>query len=340
MLEPGSYSCEAYFREVMVNDIDFNVLKETNITLTCQLTTLIFTVLNEQSIPIPFTSIELNYNYTSDLNPNDVLNNTEIGETNIAGVLQLDFILPNISYEINSSRHGNVFSNYIFTVPKDEFVNVTLNCPTMSLSIIIVDSNDVPISDVNIEAKESMGGLIYKGITDINGEAFLNCTFGSYLLTFFKDDFIKNETSIALFENTYEKIYLKESRLLLTVKVVDYLNQPIIANVTLKRGSNYFSGLTHTDGSIMFDRLTYGNWDLRIGFTDSQDSFFTRYIKLEESGEINIKLEKYVVIMGMFVETNLLITLILIAIILLFVLIVEKYREKIGKLAKRFISNF
>ena len=70
--------------------------------------------MNEQGIHIPFASIELNYNYTSDLNPNGIENGQETGETNIQGLLQFNSILSDISYELVASRYNVAFSKTIF----------------------------------------------------------------------------------------------------------------------------------------------------------------------------------------------------------------------------------
>ena len=71
------------------------------------------------------------------------------------------------------------------------------------------------------------------------------------------------------------------------------------------------------------------DWQLTVSLGASEESLYTRYLSLNDSDEIVIKLEKYVSIMGLFVQTNQLIPLVIIIIVLLLLLVVEK--REIGK---------
>jgi len=333
MLEIGDYSCEAFFKDVRVGEINFTVAKEEQINITCQLVTMNINVVDGQNISIPQVSISLNYNYTTNLNAKENKTGADFGETNITGMLQLHSLLPNITYTINASRYGEVFNqgnNTLSDLSATAYVNVTIFCPAHTLQVNVVDAHNQPIANVNVKVQELMGGLYYNESTDINGEAVLNCTFGKYTIKVCADEILLNETTVNLFQNQNISIICKIYGLNVLIKVVDYFGQSFSnVNVTLQRENLATrSGQTQSDGTVTFDNIIGGNLQIALylqGQTQpyEQNSFF-----VDDSTTIQIKIEKYVMLAGFLIETSQLAIAIIIVVTLILILSIEVYRRK------------
>jgi hypothetical protein len=339
MLEIGDYSCEAFFKDVRVGEINFTVAKEEQMNFTCQLVTMNINVVDEQNISIPQVSISLNYNYTTNLGAKENKTGADYGETNIMGMLQLYSLLPNITYTINASRYGEVFNqgnSTISDLPATAYVDVTIFCPPRILQVNVTDAHNQPIANVNVKIQELMGGLHYDKGTDDNGLAVLDCTFGKYTIRVYSGEILLNETTVNLFQNQNISIICKIYGLTVLIKVVDYFGQPLPnANVTLQRENLATrSGQTQSDGTVTFDNITGGNLQIALylpGQTQlyEQNSFF-----VDDSTTIQINIEKYVILAGFLIETSQLAIAIIIVVTLILVLSIEVYRRKRAKAQK------
>jgi hypothetical protein len=339
MLEIGDYSCEAFFKDVRVGEINFTVAKEERINFTCQLVTMNITVLDGQNISIPQVSISLNYNYTTNLSTKENKTGADFGETNIMGMLQLHSLLPNITYMINASRYGEVFNqgnSTISDLPATAYVDVTIFCPPRILQVNVTDAHNQPIATVNVKVQELMGGLHYDKNTDDNGLAVLDCTFGKYTIRVYSGEILLNEAIVNLFQNQNISIICKIYGLNVLIKVVDYFGQPIPnANVTLQRENLATrSSQTQSDGTVTFDNVIGGNLQIALylpGQTQpyEQNSFF-----VDDSTTIQINIEKYVILAGFLIETSQLAIAIIIVVTLILVLSIEVYRRKRAKAQK------
>ena len=342
MLEGGNYGCEAFFKEVKVGKIEFVIAKEGQakpVNLTCQLTSVNISVIDAQNISVPFVSISLSYNYTTNLDIKENRTETEFGETNINGILRLHSLLPNITYRINASRHGEVFNqnnNTVSELSAQDCVDVNIFCPVRTLHVNLVDAYNQPIEKARAEVQELMGGLYYSTTTDEDGNAVLNCTFGRYFMKVYVDEIMlyENKTPVDLFQDKNLSISCKLYGLNLLVRVGDYFGQPIPnANVTLQReGLSLFLGTTESDGIVTFDSIVGGNLTVRVYLTDETQPSAAKTSLVDESKTIEVKIEKYVILAGFLVETSQLTTAIIILAIVILILLVEMYRKKGPKL--------
>ena len=338
MLERGNYGCEAFFKEVKVGKINFTTAKEGEaepVNLTCQLTSVNINVMDAQNVSVPFVSISLTYNYTTNLDIKENRTETEFGETSIHGILRLHSLLPNITYRINASRYGEVFNQNNDTVPDlsaQDYIDVNIFCPERTLHVNVVDAYNQPIVNARAEAQELMGGLYYSTITDEDGNAVLNCTFGRYFLEVYMGEIMlyENKTPVDLSQNRDLSISCKLYGLNLLVRVGDYFGQPIPnANVTLQReGLSLSLGTTESDGTVIFDGIVGGNLTVRVYLTDEKQPYATKTSLVDESKTIEIRLEKYVMLAGFLVETSQLTTAIIIVATVIIILLIEIYRKK------------
>jgi hypothetical protein len=332
MLERGFHSCEAFFKKVRVYEENLTIENETQVDFTCQLTSANINVIDAQDVRVPFVFVNLTYNYTTNLDAKENRTETDSGETNITGTLQLHSLLPNVTYTINASRYEKVFNtnnNTIYDLPAEAYENITILCPTKKLQVHVIDTNDQSIVNAIVKAQELMGGLNYDNVTDISGTAVLECTFGKYVVRVYQGEITLNETTLDLFEDQNETIKCQLYGLTVAIKVVDFFGQPISnANVTLQReGLAPRSALTETDGKATFDSLIGGSLQIAVYLGDQAQSCVTRNFFIDSSTTIEIKIEKYVLLVGLLVETSQLTTVIIILVTVILVLLVEVYRR-------------
>jgi len=333
MLETGDYSCQAFFKEVRVGEINFTVAKKEQVNFTCQLTTMNINVIDEQSINILQVFISLGYNYTTNLGEKENRTGMDSGETDITGILQLHSLLPNITYAVNASRYEEIFNqgnDTIDKLPATEYVNVTIICPTRTLQANVIDASNQAIVDATVNVQELMGGLNYSENTDITGTAVLTCTLGKYAVKVYVGQILLNETTIDLLQNQNASIICKLYGLNVSIEVVDYFGQPISSvNVTLQReGLATRSDRTQSDGTAKFSNIIGGSLQIAIYLHDQTQPFVTNSFFVDNSVTIQIKLEKYVMLAGFLVETSQLATVIIIVVTLILVLLIEVYMRK------------
>ena len=343
MLELGDYSCEAFFEDVRVGEINFSIAKEevnftsgewlNKLNFTCQLVTMNINVIDAQNFSIPQVSISLNYNYTTNLDAKENKTGADFGETNITGMLQLHSLLPNITYTINASRYGEVFNqgnNTISYLPATEYVDVTIFCPARTLQVNVTDAHNQPITNVNVKVQELMGGLNYDKNTDSNGLAVLDCTVGNYTIKVYSNEILLNETTINLFQNKNISITCKIYGLNVLIKVVDYFGQSFSnVNVTLQRENLAArSGLTQSDGTVSFDNIIGGDLRIALYLPSQTQPYVQNSFFVDDSTTIQIKIEKYVILVGFLIETSQLAIAIIIVVTLILILFLEVYRRK------------
>jgi len=334
MLEIGEHSCEAFFKDVRVGEINFTISKEDKWNLTCQLTTMNINVIDAQNLSIPKVPISLSYNYTTNLGEKKNETHTDFGETNITGTLQMYPLLPNVTYAINASRYGEVFNQDNNTLPDLSamaYVDVTIFCPVRTLQVSVIDGRNRSIENVIVNAKELMGGLSYSANTDVTGTTILNCTFGKYVVKVFVGEILLNETTVDLFQNQSISMICQLYGLTMSVKVVDYFGQPISnANVTLHReGLEPRSAWTQSDGMAIFENIIGGNLQIVLYLWGQTHPLVTSTFFVDNSvTTYTIKIEKYVLLAGLLVETSQLTTAIIIILALVLIVSIEVYRRK------------
>jgi len=333
MLDIGNYSCEAFFKEVRVGEMNFTITNEEQVNFTCQLTTMSINVIDAQNVNIPKVSIGLSYNYTTDLGEKQNRTGTDYGETGITGILQLHSLLPNVTYSINASRYGQLFNqgnDTLNNLPAISYVDVAISCPARTLQVNVIDAQNQSIVNANVEAQESMGGLHYSKPTDIDGKAVLNCTFGRYFVKAYADEILLNETTVDLFQDQNISMICKLYGLNVSIKVVDYFGQPISkANVTLQReGLGTRSILTQSDGTVTFSNIIGGTLQISVYSPGQTQPYVTNTFTVDNSATIQFKIDKYVLLAGFLIETSQLTTTIIIVLTVILIVSIEVYRRK------------
>jgi len=333
MLEKGNHSIKAFFKKVRVGEMSLTISEESQLNFTCQLTSANINVIDRQNVNMPFVFIDLTYNYTTDLDVKENETATDSGSTNVNGTLQLNLLLPNVTYTINASRYGEVFNqnnNTIHDLPAEAYINITILCPSKKLRLQVIDANNQPIADAMLKAQESMGGLDYSNTTDASGIATLECTFGKYMVKVYHGEILLNETTLELFNDYNETLKCQLYGLTVSIKVIDYFGQPISnAKVTLQReGLAPLSSLTQPNGKATFDSVIGGSLQITVYVADQKQPCITSSFFVDGSKTIELRVEKYVVLAGFLVETSQLTTAIIIALTVILLLSVEVYRRR------------
>lgn len=314
-LEKGSYNSTAFFKRVRVSEpLEFNVTDESiRQNLTCQLTSLNIAVASAQnpSIKIPFVSLNLTYNYTTELDGVENKNETALLQTDITGTAQLRSLLLNAVYRVNASRYGKIFNQNNSTFSNLQplsWNNIVILCPEKPLHVNVVDAGGQPIANAMVEAQEFMGGLHFISYTDQSGNATLNCIIGIYRVKVYSNSILLKETTVELFDENTTMIHCTLYNLPIYVKVVDYFGQPIPnANVTLERnGIKINSKRTGNNGIADFTEIG-GNLTVKV-YLGNQDqpalTFTCSVVEARgESNPIKATLGNYVILAGFLVET-------------------------------------
>lgn len=345
-LERGEYNATAYFKKVRVGEaLTFNIENESKVlNFTCQLTSLNITVFSalDPAIKIPFVSIRLYYNFTTDLDGKKV-NETISFQTDITGTAKQHSFLLKASYKMNASRYGRIFNQTTFAnLESCAWNNITIVCPERVLQVNVTDWEGKPIENALVELHEFMGGLHYTKFTDNTGNATLRCVFGKYHLKVYSNAIMLKEETVELFNETVTlptrcTLY----NLPICVKVVDYFGQPIPnANVTLERnGIKIHSSVTGADGIANFKEIG-GTLTIKVYLAkrDLPEATLTAYIGegRDYSNPILVKIGKYVVLAGLLVDSSqfAMITLILATIVLVAIIeIIRRKRFRTGKVS-------
>lgn len=345
-LEIGEYNATAHFKKVKVGEIPtFSITnKSETLNITCQLTNLNITVVSSQNktIKIPFVSLGLFYNFTTDLDGGKNADETVSIQTDITGTAKLHSLLLNASYKVNATLYGQIFNqnNNTFSYLKQcAWNNITIICPERVLRVHVVDGEGHPIENAIVEAQEFMGGLPYKNSTNHNGNVTLHCIFGKYYVRVYSNKTLLEETTVELFDNENVTIRCILYNLPIYVKVVDYFGQPIPnANVTLERNGNVTcSKLTGADGFACFREIG-GELTIKVYLVESQlpEASIIVYVgeKRDYANPIVVKVGKYIVLAGLLVDTAQFAMAILALATMVLIAIIEILRRKRVKTGK------
>jgi hypothetical protein len=331
-LEIGNFTFKASFRNKKVGQRDLTITNKTSEYLTCNLTNLevhVAAIAGGLMIGVPEVKIYLTPE-------NQTL------KTDINGTAIVHSLLPNATrpYILNASRYDMPFRN-VTTIPTllvngtaIAWFNKTIICPTLTLQVNATNANRQPIAQVRVKVRELIGGLFNESWTDSAGKAVFSFIFGKYIIGIYDMDGIKlNETSVDLFQNQNVSIPCVLSGLNVSVRIIDYLGQPMSnANVTLQReGTTSRSARTQSDGTATFSSITGGDLQMTVYLHDQTQPCVETGFFADKSTTISIKIEKYVLLAGMLVETGQLATVLIIALTLLLVLVIEVYRRRHAK---------
>jgi len=270
----------------------------------------------DEAGPLYLVDISLKYNYTT--RANTTASDTESLETDINGIAIAKNMLANIPYGIEARRYGYLFNQTVIeNLTASCWVNIT--CPTYTLFIHALDSNGLPIGNVNVSVHEwSTWNLVRSPqATNESGSILFRVTFGKYKVKVYnyseklQQTVILNETVIDLVEDpTFLVIQCKLFNLNLSVKVVDYFGRPIPnALVKVKRENVEIEDLTTgSNGIASLDNVVGGYYQVSVYIREKLCGIMSPL--LDRSKEIVFKIDRYVVIGGYPMETSQLITLV------------------------------
>jgi hypothetical protein len=329
-LERGNHTFEAFWKEkVKVGEMqNVTIAGNNTYNFVCELTNMKITVKDKDENLLPFVPLNINYTYITTTEEND----RTTGQTDLSGLFIINSALTHINYTINASRYGIVFNknnNTIQDLPAKTWFNVTILCPSETLTLNITENHRNSLPNARVELVEQMGGISYTEITNGTGMVTRNCTFGNYTVRVYMDNILLKETSVELFNDTYQEIYCQLYNLTLSVKVIDYFGQPISnVNVTWQLDGLQNSALTKSDGLATFSNIIGGDLQVSVYLPErSQPSIVTTSF-VDGSVTIEIKLGEYVILAGFFVETSYLITAIIITVTVILALSIEVYRRR------------
>lgn len=336
-LEPGNYTYTATYKNQTVSEGWVNTTGPTALDIYCNLTNLKITVVADVAqteVNIP----EAGINLTQALTPQTLENQTA---TDINGTATIHSLLPDIAYVLNVSRYDTRFNTT--TIPTllldgspTAWHNITIHCPNLTLQVSIIDADGQPIPNASIKLSEFMGGIQYQEDTNDEGIASFSSVFGKYRIEILDPDGIKlNETTTTLFQNQNTTIPCQLYGLAITIRVVDYLGQPIPnANVTLQRTTaQTYSATTQGNGEATFSKITGGNLQISVYILDQQQPCMEETQWIDRNTTIEIKADRYISLAGILVETGLMATAALIAAAIIAVALVEIYRRRHAKKA-------
>jgi len=337
-LEKGNHTISAFWNGVKVGEMSVSITGESAFDLTCELTNLKITVQNKDGNLIPFVNLDITYQYVT---TKEGLSKTghSSGQTDLSGTFILKSSLPGISYTINASLYGIVFNagnNTVTGLPVQPVSEVTVLCPSRTLTLKIIDYNLAAIPNARIELFEVTSGLFHGAITDAAGTVTVEVTFGKYRLRVYKDDILLNEIVIEVFSDTQREICCSLCNIQVSVKVVDYFNQPIPNMNVVLNGPGIGAQLatTQANGTTTFGNVIGGNMQI-IAYPEGLENSYEAVSRhIEEPTEIRIRLAKYILIGPFLIESSALATFIVILLAIILFVSIEVYRRKRAKSAK------
>lgn len=333
-LELGSYTLKAFHKGEKVYESVIAVTGAGAFNILCNLTNLrirVFADVDGAKIRMPEVRIRISPGSDSLV-------------TNLTGVAVAKSLVSHLSYTLNFSRYNysfliqNLSTLYIGGNPP-AWYDLNVTCPVRNLQINASNVHGELIDNAKVKVSEMMGGIRYEG-TISNGFLSINCLFGRYKIELYDaSDFKVNETTVDLFTNqsiSWRNLFYG---LTLRIRVVDHFGQPISnVNVTLKRlGLKIGSGFTRSDGSIVFSDFSGRAFQVEAYLFNQGSPHVAKEFLLDKLNVENwfvVKLDKYVVLAGFFIETSHLASVILVVLTVTLVLVVELLRRRRYKALK------
>jgi hypothetical protein len=309
------------------------VTGETSFDLACELTDLKITVQNKDGNLIPFVNLDITYQYVTTRGSSLKTGHTS-GETDLLGTFTFESILPGISYTINASIYGVVFNignNTVTGLPVQPISEVTILCPSRTLTLTVLDYNRMAIPNARIELFELTSGLFHGAVTDTAGTLTLEVTFGKYRLRVYtSNNVLLNETVIEVFSDTRSEIRCTLYNIQVSVTVVDFFEQPIPnINVMLNGpGIGTLSATTQADGTTTFSNVIGGTMQIIAYPAGMENSYAAVNLQIEEPTGLRIKMAKYILIGPFLIEASVLATFVTVLLAIILVVSMEVYRRK------------
>jgi len=327
-LEVGSYMCNASYNDQEVGDFSIQVNDSASFDLNCNLTNLRVLVVDEDGIRIPDIDLRLK--------PENQTFSASIAQTDINGTSVAHSLLPVVNnifvnYTLNASRYETQFSTITnISLPIAPWFELDVICPKISLQVNVTSGSLDPISGAQVNVTEVKGGLQYSGATGAGGGVTLSCTLGKYMVEVYDQSGIKlNETTVNLNQTSNLSIICNLYDLDISVMVVDYFGQPIPnVNVTLQRTGQRRSHVAGADGLASFSNIVGGSTQVTVRLSGQSDPCVVTTTYLDSSRTIELKIDRYVALAGMLLETAHLLTLIIVVLIVVAILCLEVLRRR------------
>jgi hypothetical protein len=334
-LEKGNHTLTALWNDVKVGEIDVLITGESAFDLTCELTNLKITVQNKDGFLIPFVNLGITYQYVTTTEGASKTGSAS-GQTDLSGSFVLNSTLPGISYTINASLYGMVFNvgnNSVSSLPVQPISEVMILCPSWTLTLRILDYNFVAIPKARIELVEQTSGIFYGAETNDAGSVTIEVTFGMYRLRVYGANILLNETSVEVFNDVQSEIRCTLYNIQVSVKVVDYLGQPISNVHVVLHGpsTETLSGTTQAGGTAKFNNVIGGDMQIIAYPAGKENSYEAVNLQVEEPTSIKIIMAKYILLGPFLVETSILAAVIIILAALIIFISIEVYRRKRAK---------
>jgi hypothetical protein len=332
-LEKGNHTLSAFWNDVQVGRINVTVTGDASFDLACELTDLKITVQNKDGNLIPFVNLDITYQYVTTRGSSLKTGHTS-GETDLLGTFTFESILPGISYTINASIYGVVFNignNTVTGLPVQPISEVTILCPSRTLTLTVLDYNRMAIPNARIELFELTSGLFHGAVTDTAGTLTLEVTFGKYRLRVYtSNNVLLNETVIEVFSDTRSEIRCTLYNIQVSVTVVDFFEQPIPnINVMLNGpGIGTLSATTQADGTTTFSNVIGGTMQIIAYPAGMENSYAAVNLQIEEPTGLRIKMAKYILIGPFLIEASVLATFVTVLLAIILVVSMEVYRRK------------
>jgi hypothetical protein len=308
-LERGGHTITAFWNDVEVGKINATIDGAASFDLRCELSNIKITVQSEKGNVIPFVNLYIMYEYVTS---KEGLSKTgsSVAQADLSGTFILRSVLPGISYIINASLYGIVFNgenNTIASLPVQAAYDVTILCPSRTLTLSVVDYNRAVIPRARVELVESTSGIFDGGVTNTTGKLTLKVTFGRYRLRFYtENDILLNETIIEVYNDKSIAIRCNLYNIQVSVLVVDYFDNPIPNVSVLLQSVGIETALnsTQTDGTASFGNIIGGNIHLIAYPKGMERSYEAFNLQIQEPTVLRIKMDKYVVLGSFLLGTN------------------------------------
>jgi hypothetical protein len=334
-LEKGNHIVTAFWNGVDVGEMNVSITGASSFDLTCELTNIKVTVKNENGNLIPFVSLDITYQYVTTKEGTSKTGSAS-GETDLSGSFILNSVLPGISYVVDASLYDVVFNSEnktVSNVPAQPTYEVTIICPSRTLTLTIVDYNLDAIPNARIEMVEVTSGLFQGAVADGSGTVTVDVTFGKYRVRVYKDEILLNSTVVEVVSDAQREIRCSLYNIQVSVLVVDYFNQPIPnMNVVLHgSGVDERSSTTQGNGEATFSGVIGGDMQVIAYPGGAENSYESVSLRVEEPKTISIRMAKYILLGPLLVESSALATFIVILLAVLLFVSIEVYRRKITK---------
>jgi hypothetical protein len=332
-LELGNYTCEAIAQNETVAELKIEVNDNASLNLVCNLTDLnvqVVYVVNGTEFGIPDAGVSLTpggYSLTTFIN----------------GTAIIRSLLPDLQYSLNVTRYGTLFnvtsiSQLLVNKTAVAWYNVTVSLPTLMLQVNATKSGGRPFNNTLVRVQEFSGEPLLNSTTDANGSVAFNAPLGRYYVSVVdKSGITLNATTVDVFQNQSTLVQCDFYGLALSVKVVDYFGQGIgNVNVKLLREGvpPRSAPSTQSDGIATFNDVIGGSLEVALYLGDSAQPIVTQGLTVQNSMTIQVRIDKYIVLGGLLVETSEFATVLVIVLAIVFILALEVYRFRRFKTKK------